>query len=231
MADCASRWDNDNFINDYFRSQNPTTGNIVCALFGNGSSTDTTAYTKNRGQYNPSSCSPMSVEYISGYDEIGNFPYSALSGNTIYVLGSGSHITTSQIDFSGDCSAIVAEAPATLYSATPISSMLYNHNRKDNIIDGVAIDGLNDGLGNPHTSNQYNWNAGIYTDPSVKNMTINNTKIFNNRYGIRLHGDYTDINNSDIFDNVSEGIYSNANNGIINNTKVYHNIDGAMIYF
>ena len=121
----------------------------------------------------------MSVEYISGYDEIGNFPYSALSGNTIYVLGSGSHITTSQIDFSGDCSAIVAEAPATLYSATPISSMLYNHNRKDNIIDGVAIDGLNDGLGNPHTSNQYNWNAGIYTDPSVKNMTINNTKIFN----------------------------------------------------
>jgi hypothetical protein len=35
-ADCLSGWDNDQFIDDSFRSQNPSDENILCALYGSG---------------------------------------------------------------------------------------------------------------------------------------------------------------------------------------------------
>ncbi len=41
---CMSSWDNDNFLDDSFWSQNPTDTNIVCALYG-ANSQDQTAYT------------------------------------------------------------------------------------------------------------------------------------------------------------------------------------------
>lgn len=44
-TDCLAGWNNDNFVNDTFRSQNPSDSNILCALYGSGG-TDKTAYTQ-----------------------------------------------------------------------------------------------------------------------------------------------------------------------------------------
>lgn len=90
LTDCASRRNNKKFIDDSFRSHSDITqGNIVCALYGYPED-PITAYTKNRSGYNSGTCfnSGFAIEYISGYNDIGSFPYSSLSGNMIYILAS-----------------------------------------------------------------------------------------------------------------------------------------------
>lgn len=65
-ADCASRWNNDNFIDASFRAHNPTPGNIICALYGSGENgSDPTAYTQNRSGtfFNSSNDVPTPVTF------------------------------------------------------------------------------------------------------------------------------------------------------------------------
>ena len=76
---------NDNFIDSTFWATNPSSGDIINALYGDGSGgTDTTAYTK---YWTGNFCltSAMTVSYIS--PGINTIPASP-SANTIYVLGS-----------------------------------------------------------------------------------------------------------------------------------------------
>jgi hypothetical protein len=105
--------DNDNFINKSFWNTNPTSGQIINALFGDGNGngtggTDTTAYTRHwTGNCNIWS---MNVLNISNFDTSGidSLPL-GLAANTIYVLDPGRYIMSNTIDFSGNCIAIIGK--------------------------------------------------------------------------------------------------------------------------
>ena len=78
-------WDNYNFINGSFRRNNPTSGQIIEAIFGNASDSKT-AYTQERSS-NPCSTGSISVLTIQNYSISGlNSLPTTLAANTIYVL-------------------------------------------------------------------------------------------------------------------------------------------------
>jgi hypothetical protein len=56
-VDCMTWWNNDNFLNSTFWNNipAPTTGNIICAIYGSGWN-DRTAYTTGWNGYSYSSC-------------------------------------------------------------------------------------------------------------------------------------------------------------------------------
>ena len=86
-------WDNNKFLDNSFWNTDPSTWEIISALYWTDS-----IYTSNRTGYDSTSCENMQVQYISTLPN-------TLSGNTIYVLSSDINVTN-QINFS-KCSAIV----------------------------------------------------------------------------------------------------------------------------
>jgi hypothetical protein len=81
---CNSNWNNDKWIDSSFWALNPSSQNIICAIYG--SSTDTgTAYTKLWDNYVSNDCisANMTVSYVSSV--------SSINANTIYVLQSGNY--------------------------------------------------------------------------------------------------------------------------------------------
>jgi hypothetical protein len=77
-----------------------------------------------------------------------------LSGNMLYVLGSGDYIVNQQINLNS-CSAIIGSGNVTFYSSLPINAMFYIQKQilstaivqENIIIDNIKIDGKNDGQG------------------------------------------------------------------------------------
>lgn len=179
---CAPRWNTGSFIDSSFRNHNPSTGNIVCALYGDGSGTTVTAYTKNRSGYNSGTCdiANMNVEYISSYENNGNntFPYTTVPANTIYVLLSGSHITTTAGISLSSCSAVIGSGENTIFT-TAFQPAQFNMRSPNAIIDNIHMDGFHNGQGGNHGARN---NNGIFAANSF-NATINNIKAFRYNYG------------------------------------------------
>ena len=80
-------WGNSHFLDDSFRDSNPTTGQIITALYGS-SLTDKTIYNANWS----GNCQPTSVIYVQPYAISGLNSMPAPAANTVYVLNSGSYI-------------------------------------------------------------------------------------------------------------------------------------------
>ena len=61
----GNTWDNANYLNSNFWNYNPSTGDIITALYGSGD--EGSAYTTNWSSYTSGSClsGGMNVEYIS----------------------------------------------------------------------------------------------------------------------------------------------------------------------
>lgn len=97
----AQSWNNSNFIDSTFRAGNPTSGQIVAALFGTVWNTGT-AYTNH---WVNNTCNPaaMQVVYVPTND-LNNTPN--LAANTIYVL-EGNQTLTQSINANNDCIAVV----------------------------------------------------------------------------------------------------------------------------
>ena len=165
-------------------------------------------------------CNPgeMTVEYINpGTDTIP----ASLSGNTLYVLLSWSHITSRQIDLA-TCSAIIGSGDVTIYSTGEINSMLEASTKENVIVDNIKIDWLHDGSGGEHVINTF----GIRVVNS-SNSTINNFQTHDSlRHGIFIYGSpYITISNSKSYDNGEYGIYvlSSSHNTTISNSQSYNN--------
>ncbi|MCX6823003.1 MAG: right-handed parallel beta-helix repeat-containing protein [candidate division SR1 bacterium] len=208
--------------------------------FGSGST-----YTTHRLE---NTCEPalMNVEYI---DAGTNTLPETLTGNTIYVLLSGVHITTDSIR-PENCSAIVGSGNVTLYmESAPYQATFWLYGKENIIIDNVAIDGGHDGLGNTHSQN-YN---GVRVDSSSSStithiqsyhhayhgvylgassyITINNVQSFGNGYGISLENtSHSLINTVQTYKNGAYGIYLyDSSNNILNNAQSYNNDRGIYI--
>lgn len=182
-----------------------------------GTTTYTSGWTEN-------TCDPanMTVEEISAWtDQIPEY----LSGNTIYVLLSWSHITSRQIVLA-TCSAIVGSGDVTIYPNTYLGPVLYGENVENTIIDNVKIDGTGDGIG-----------LGILLSYSTNN-TINNSQMYNNTEWIKLsHSDNNIISNSQMYNNINRAEnwpkcwidLEYSNNNIINNSQLYNNDHGIYL--
>jgi len=88
----------------------------------------------------------MDVKFLNpGTNVIPN----TLSSNTIYVLNSGSYIynyTNSDAISMADCTAILGSGDVTLYTQNAKDNMIYANADDNIIIDGITIDGINNGL-------------------------------------------------------------------------------------
>ncbi|MEI7919364.1 MAG: hypothetical protein WCH65_04090 [bacterium] len=126
-----------------FWNQNPTRGNVICALYGSGGN-DTTAYTSNWSGRTSSQCSGAYMNVI----ETNTLP-ATLSGNTIYVL-TGEQAIVSDTRNLATCSAVISKntSGTTLYSSTQIASngILNSTNKQYIIFDNLSIEGTNDGI-------------------------------------------------------------------------------------
>ena len=216
---------NDNFLDKSFWNANPSTEDIITAVFGDGTiGNDKTAYTRWWTGY--CATGNIGVQYIKNYDISGSNSIPAwLTGNTIYVLDPGRYITSTYITFSWSCTAILGRWTTTLYTDQRLYTGTLRTNGKNNlIIDNIRVDWLKDGLGGIRaggdiaSGNQY----GIYLYSS-RNDTIHHVQAYNNRYGIEIDS----TNNATVSDSIS---HDNAFDAIATYTSTRVNIINSMAF-
>jgi len=98
--------DTNNYIDNTFRNQNPTTGDIFDALYSG-----TTAYTKNMSWYNETSCIKGNMNFIEltwNFENIKVLPQ-LVTWNTIYILSWWKYAVIDQMIFSGNCIALIGK--------------------------------------------------------------------------------------------------------------------------
>ncbi len=208
---CLFSRNNDNFIDQTFWDKNPSTENIICALYWSWWS-DKTAYTENRSWYN-NECLNNTVIYTN------TLPTTLLS-NTTYILASWNYNISSIINFN-NCWAFISSGTATITSTTS-SNYIYINSRKNNIIDNIKI----------NWNNNNNTN-GIYINTQSNYNTLNNIQTYNNTNGIYINtqSNYNTINNVKAYNN-SNWIQINASSGnIINNSQTYNNAQWMYLYY
>ncbi|MCX6824520.1 MAG: hypothetical protein NT085_05365 [candidate division SR1 bacterium] len=192
-------WNNDNFLDTTFWDASPSTGDIIAALYGDGSGgVDTTAYTQTRSSI---SCETgnMSVEYITPGED--TLPEN-LSDNTIYVLEAGDYTTTTERTL-GTCTAILGKGTVNITANFTTDNALISSSSKINIIvDNLILD-----------RNDYTYLGHTHTDvirisytPSV---TIHSTQTHNGRNGILFdHSNYGTVVNANSYHNSASMDYS-----------------------
>ncbi len=237
---------NNDFIEQNFWDMAPSSWDLISALYGTWI-WDTTAYTDHRSGYDWScslSSGNMNIEYIVPWT--GTIPEN-LMGNTIYVLNSWDYLIpyASGINMSG-CNTIIWSWDVYMYSTWEISDgwMISNSNNQYWIVDNVDIDWSNTATGSPHPKNKY----GIYLIES-NNNAFNNISIFSNTYYwfyieggsynllnytyIYNNGNWVRIQWQDWEDATSSHNWNkwmDANNNIINNSKIYNNASNGLFY-
>ena len=188
-------WNNDIFLNQSFWDASPTTGEIITALFGDGSGwVDTTAYTSWRA----TNCITWNLT-VTGISPGTDTLPETLSDNTIYVLESWTYITTATRNM-WNCTAIVGKGTVTVQANYSTDTrLLYSYNTNW-ILDNLKLD------------------RNIWTTPGMDSdvivittntfSTINNIEAYNGYNGIYINvstGTY--IYNSQAYNNAEDGIY------------------------
>lgn len=238
-------WDNGNYLTSTFRDADPSTWDIITALYGSGD--EWSVYTTNWSGYTSGSClsGGMNVVYT------GSLSLTWLSENTIYVLTGTASIWNEMIVMA-NCSAIISmnTTGTIFYNNTQLlnDAIFYADGKQHIIFDNISTDGTWDWIGWSHAVNRY----GIYLS-GVINANIHQTSFYNNSYGLRLNfSSYTTVNHSQThnnsywlyvtssfyndLDNVqvynnTNGIYLfSASNNTINNVQTYNNYYGLHVY-
>lgn len=182
-----------------------------------------------------------------------------LLGNTLYIAESGNYILTrpAGIDFEGNCITLLGLGKVSIYSTGYIGDTMIINSKEYDTIRNISIDGISDGSGGTHTSNdngihitnasgntidqarvfnyRHNTNSmGIFLDSNSDNNSITNSEVFNNYNGIASRpGNYSDNNlvqDTQVYNNPQFGIIFQAGMGnTVNNVQSYNN--GYGIYF
>jgi Leucine-rich repeat (LRR) protein len=224
MEICHPGRDNQNFITKDFRNLSPSSGQIICALYGSGN--EWTAYTQHRSGWDGSQCSGFDINVI----HTGNLP-ATFTENTIYVLTWEQVIVPSTRNLA-NCSAVVSEniSGTNLYSSSQLwwaDPMIKSVNNSYTILDNINIDGRNNGSWGVHSKNIY----GIYAD-IFKNNTLNNIQAFNNasHWIIFMNSSNNHLKNIQLYNNTFFGVYlRTSSNNILNNIHSYNNTSHGII--
>lgn len=192
------------YIDSTFWNNNPTTEDIIQALYGSGDDGIWTIYTQHWTGYTSGSClsAGMTVEYIW------TIP-TTLSGHTIYVIESGSYDLSSHI-IMDDCNALIS-------SGTVVLSWGIRASNKSNII-----------IDNIWVINPTYWQDWI-SFHTIINFSIYGSNIYNNgNFGIWLNGSsYWDIKSTITHNNNQHGLNLNSSTNIyIDDLNTYDNFHG-----
>lgn len=212
----AINWDNTNFLDETFWSQNPTNEDIITALYWDGNVwNDKTAYTMN---WTGVICNTGNMQVVYLDPGINTIPFT-LNNNTIYVLNEWSYITTGSITLN-NCSALIGKWTGSLFSIDQISQIIYANNIKNSIVENILVNWSLDWLWWIHSKN----NNGIYL-VKFYNSTINNVEIKENTYGIRFNQLFTSfVNKVNSYDNSQYWVdVSYSMNNYFNNIDVARN--------
>jgi len=184
-------WNNmTGYLNSTFWNNNPTTGDIIKALYGSGD--EGSIYTQNWTGYTSGTClnNPMSVEYtwvIPATIE----PY------TIYVIASGNHDISSSIDMA-DCSALISSGTVIISGGNEKTISITNKNiildnihlnGNNTIHAGVLIQNTNNITTNNIETYAYTWDSSFYYGVGILGGLMSHTNIINstthnNGYGM-----------------------------------------------
>jgi len=185
-------------------------------------------YTNNRS-FNACDTWDMIVETLNPWTN--SISQNWLEKNTLYLLNSGAHITTGQINFNNSCLGLLGLEDVSIYSnveltTANLNSMILLSNNKNIVLENIRIDGLNNGLWWKHTSSVRNTN-GIQLYNYASNNTIYNIQSLLNWYWwlINKFSFYNFIEQSQFYNNTNYGIQliNTSRNNIINNTKSFNN--------
>jgi len=227
--------DNSNFITGAFWAGDPSTWDIIKALYGSGN--EGSAYTRNRSGWDGSQCSGEEMQVIY----TGNLP-SVLVNNTIYVL------TSLQQNFDhgsirtwitmATCSTIISKINSgTLFSGA-IFTLLYSSGKSYIILDNISISTFHsnwiyfNSSSNSTINNTQNYNINIYNNKTSiifnqsSHNTINNSHIYDwyNGISISWHSNNNTIENTYVYNiGMYPIIFYQSSNNTINNTQVYNN--------
>ena len=193
----AIDWDNSNYLSGSFRDENPTTWDIITALYGSGD--DGSVYTENWSGYNSGSClnAGMDVVYT------GVIP-NTLDSNTIYVIASGTYEVTSTIEMNS-CSALISSGIVTLSWAMTNNPFIYSEDAHNIILENIGIVSYN--------TDRTPWD-GIQIYNST-NFSINNTSVYNRNNWISLPLSlYWNITRIETYENTN-GLYLYSSENII----------------
>ncbi len=219
-------WSPGDWINQSFWDWNPSDGNIIYALYGDG-----TPWSSPYNQYWTNGCLPTNVIHTSTIPTTTN-------NNTVYVLASWNYNISSTIVM-GQCSTLISKWWNSIIKSNNVNWIWIA--QSNTIIDGIKLEWLwaldtnywilvinssNTTINNSDLSKNEAW---IRVEWSL-NTTINNTRIHdNNLYGIHLlnNSDSNYILNSQIYNqgwNNDVGVQiDSSNNNTMNNSHVFNN--------
>jgi hypothetical protein len=211
--------DNTNFIDDSFWSTNPTTGEIIIAILGEGNGwSNRTAYTQYRDTV---TCDTWNMTIIGISPGTDTLP-STLADNTIYVLESWTYVTTTGRDL-WTCMAVIGKWTVKIQAQYSGLGLFKSNGKHNWILDNLGLDKW----GSPPSANEH----VVYIESSTS-ATLNNIQTYNGRHGIFVYySPYITVSNSQSYDNSYWGIYfAYSTWGIVNNCESYNNLGGG-IYF
>lgn len=199
----TTTWDNMNYLTSGFWNANPTSGDIITALYGSGD--EWSAYTQGWTWYTSGSCLSgwMTVIYTWVLPE-------TLSGHTIYVLSSGTYVLTAAHLIMSDCTTLITSWVVAL------SWGIFIANKSNIIIDNIWI------------SNKPYGSYGLNIH-DLFNFSIHWSNIYDNGYGISFTASsYWRITNTSIYNNSFDGLsLNNSTHILIDTIYTYkNNLDG-----
>lgn len=241
VGNTEAGWQANTFLTQEFWDSDWTTGNLVSALFGNG----TPGSSPYNRYWTEQNCDietmKNNIEYIDSPDQI--VWNNVTTGNAIYIISWNLESLLDAIE-PKSCSAFIGMGDVSISSFSSSSSNIFNISAKKNvIIDNIKIkwNGSNNAgiyLYNAHNNTINNvevWWAKkwIYIEGSSNN-TLNKIKSHDNDlYGfqITLSWDHNYISDSQIYNNSNDGIrIENSDYNVINNILTYNNVS-KWIYF
>jgi len=235
VKNTEASWQPNTFLTQEFWDSDWTSGNLISALFGDGT-TGSSAYNR---YWEDMDCNLETMKNRIYYVNFTSWNrLNDLTWNAIYIL-SGAFINITLEPES--CSAIVGMGDVSISSS---SSNIFNISAKKNvIIDNIKIKwNVSNNAGiyllNAHNNTINNvevWWAKkwIYLEWSDYNMFHNIKSHDNDLYGfqITLSWDHNYISDSQIYNNSNDGIrIENSDYNVINNILTYNNVS-KWIYF
>ena len=186
----SSNWASNSYLNQTFRDDAPTSGDILRALYGDWITPWATIYTS----WWDASCDTgvMNVVYVDSYEmnPIVNPLLKNFVADTVYVLQSWSHLISEVSTGAGTCIAIIGSGNVTIYSTGLLSNIsvidapffsrsqfMFDASSRV-IIDNIKFDAINDGLGGTHSTGYWGieinrLEGGTFHDIQVENLTLN----------------------------------------------------------
>ena len=223
-------WSNEYFLDDSFWDSDPSDEDVIWALYGDGDGgVDNTAYTEH---WDSNSCvtGDMSVSYISPW--VNTLPATILA-DTIYVLSNWTYNMWSATRNLNNCAAVVGSTwSSKTCNTAQVANTFYSNAKSNTIIGDVDLNwSYNCSLGS-HANNDYGVNYNASSGNTIDSVIIHDMEEAWIYYGGTNR--YNVINNSNIYDVKSYGVYyyiltngAYTYNNIINNSNIYNNNYGV----